>query len=99
MRFEELLFDQSQLDAIFEKYGIRDVAVFGSFGRGDATDKSDVDFLVTFPPNTTLFDVSQLHQELVELLGRNVDLVSRRCLSTRLARRIANDVRDVHAAS
>ncbi len=60
--------------------GARKVRVFGSFARGDATEESDVDFLVDLDEERTLFDLGHLLLELEELLGRKVDLVTENAL-------------------
>ena len=52
------------------------VRVFGSVARGDIHSGSDIDFLVTFQPNATLWDMIGLWQDLTELLGCEVDLSS-----------------------
>jgi hypothetical protein len=54
----------------------RQVAVFGSVARGDATATSDIDFLVEFEPGATLLDLLRLNDELERFLGRSVDVVS-----------------------
>jgi len=85
--------DEQQLDNILVRYGVTDVSVFGSFSRGDAGPDSDIDLLVTYKPETSLFDVLALQDELEHVLGRKVDLISRKYLSTRLAKRIKNEIR------
>lgn len=89
--------DQQQLAAILQKHGVTEVAVFGSFSRGDVGPESDLDLLVNYRPGTTLFDIANLQGELQRLLGRKVDLVSRKYLSPRLAKRIQKDVRPIAA--
>jgi uncharacterized protein len=59
-----------------ERYGARNVRVFGSVARGDAQPGSDVDFLVEFEPGRSLFDHGGLYHYLEELLGCHVDVVS-----------------------
>jgi len=56
------------------------LAVFGSVLRDDFGPESDVDFLVTYAPDAewSLFDVAGAEYELEDLLGRKVDLVSRK---------------------
>jgi predicted nucleotidyltransferase len=54
----------------------RAAALFGSAGRGDETQGSDVDFLVEFEPGSSLFDLADLEDELASLLGSQVDVVS-----------------------
>jgi predicted nucleotidyltransferase len=56
--------------------------------RGDATPASDVDFLVDVEPGRTLLDVIALEQDLEDLLGRSVDVVTDGGLSPYLRTRI-----------
>ena len=50
--------------------------MFGSVASRDATEDSDVDFLVEFHPGATLLDLLYLTDDLEALLGRTVDVVS-----------------------
>ena len=59
------------------------MAVFGSVARGDDHPGSDIDFLVDFQPGSSLFDLIHITDELTELLGRPVDVVSRDGLKDR----------------
>jgi predicted nucleotidyltransferase len=67
-----------------QKWGITELAVFGSALRPDFGPASDVDVLVTFAPDShpSLFDLVQMKEELEAILGREVDLVSRRGLES-----------------
>jgi len=61
---------------------IRELAFFGSVLRDDYRPESDVDVLVTFVPGVawSLFDHMAMEEDLSALLGRKVDLVSRRAI-------------------
>ncbi|MBI4365208.1 MAG: nucleotidyltransferase family protein [Deltaproteobacteria bacterium] len=61
-------------------HGARNVRLFGSVVRGDANATSDVDLLVEMLPGRTLLDHVGLWQDLEELLGRKVDVVSEKAL-------------------
>jgi uncharacterized protein len=61
----------------------RRIAVFGSVARGEAQHGSDVDLLVDFEPGASLLDQVGLFQDLEELLGVGVDVVSRSGLKAR----------------
>jgi len=63
------------------RHGARRIRIFGSFGRGTATARSDLDLLVEFEPGRDLFDLISLKQELEEGLGRKVDVVTEASLS------------------
>ncbi|MDR2893390.1 MAG: nucleotidyltransferase family protein [Deltaproteobacteria bacterium] len=55
---------------------IYNVRLVGSVARGEDTEDSDIDFLVDTAPGTTLFDIGGLHEDLVDLLGVQVDIIS-----------------------
>ena len=86
------------------RWKVRELAVFGSALRADFGPDSDVDLLVTFEPdaNWGLLEQTTMESELAALLGRRVDLVSRRAVerSTNWIRRqaILDSAETVHAA-
>ncbi len=65
---------------IAAKHGARNVRVFGSAARGEAGPASDVDFLVEMEEGRSLLDHVALWQDLEELLGCKVDVVSDKAL-------------------
>ena len=75
------------------KWRISELALFGSVLGEDFRPESDVDMLVSFKAGTAwgLLDHAAMQDELSELLGRKVDLVSRRAVeaSKNLVRRQA----------
>jgi uncharacterized protein len=85
---------QSRRDEILrlaERYRTRDVRVFGSVARGDATATSDVDLLVTTEPGCSLFDLGGLLEDLQQLLGCRVDLVTDDGLKPRLRNQVLRE--------
>lgn len=68
------------IEAFCRRWQIAELAVFGSILRDDFGPKSDIDFLVTFAPESTwsLMDHVAMQDEIKDLLGRKVDLISRR---------------------
>ena len=71
--------------------GASRVRVFGSVARGDATDDSDVDFLVDLEPGRSLFDLGGLLMDLQDLLQRSVDVVTERGLRATVAEHVLAD--------
>jgi predicted nucleotidyltransferase len=73
---------QHALAAFCQRWQVTELAVFGSVLRPDFHTESDIDVLVTFAPTTrwSLLDLERMEEELTTLLGRRVDLVSRRGL-------------------
>ena len=63
-----------------KRWKITELALFGSAVRDDFNLESDIDVLVTFDRDAhwTLFDMVDMQEELKEIFGRDVDLVSRR---------------------
>lgn len=52
------------------------IRLFGSAARDEDTERSDLDFLVDFEDGSSLFDLMHLRDDLEELLGCPVDVVS-----------------------
>jgi uncharacterized protein len=74
------------------QYLIQSLGLFGSVARGDARDTSDVDILVEFAGPVSLSTFLTLEAELGQLIGRQVDLVSRRALKPYTGRNVARDL-------
>jgi len=77
---------------IARRHGAHDVRLFGSVARGDNTETSDVDILVRFDPDRSLFDHGGLLVDLEEYLGIKVDVVSEGALSGRFRAEVERDV-------
>ena len=58
------------------EHGARNVRVFGSAVRGEAKEGSDVDVLVELDEDRSLLDHIALKQDLEDLLGTKVDVVT-----------------------
>jgi hypothetical protein len=65
-------------------FGVKSLALFGSVVRGEAGPDSDLDILVEFEGPATFDQYMNLKFFLEELLGRSVDLVTRKALKPRL---------------
>jgi len=72
-------------------HGARNIRVFGSVARGEADEKSDIDFLVEMEPGRSLFDLGGLLMDLQEVLGRDVDVVTERGLNPRIRDRVLRE--------
>ena len=81
----ERLFEEhrEQIREIATRHHGRAIYVFGSVARGEARADSDIDFLVDFTPDSSLFDLVRISDELEALLGRPVDVISRAGLKDR----------------
>lgn len=76
------LLPEEDLAAFCQRWKVRELALFGSILRDDFGPDSDVDLLVSFEPSAdwSLLDHVKMEKELETLLGREVDLVSRRAV-------------------
>ena len=74
--------DRDKIAKFCQRWKIIELALFGSVLRDDFRPDSDVDVLVTFAPTAewSLFDNVNMEGELSAILGRKVDLVSRRAV-------------------
>ena len=91
--------DEARLAAICNRYGIAEFKIFGSQARGTAQPGSDIDILYTLQPGHRLgWEIEQLADELAELFGGRVDLVSARALHPLLRPSVLAEARPVYAA-
>ena len=82
MGIGEILRDRrEEVLQIATSHGARNVQVFGSLARGEARPDSDVDLLVKLDPGRSLLDLVAIKQDLEDLLGCQVDVVTEAALS------------------
>ncbi|MDE2774819.1 MAG: nucleotidyltransferase domain-containing protein [Chloroflexota bacterium] len=81
-----------KIRAYCETQPIRRLSVFGSAARGELTDESDIDLLVEYMPDARIsyFDMGRHVTDLIEIVGRRVDL----CTPKSLSRYFRQDVID-----
>ncbi len=73
-------------------HGATDVRLFGSRARGDAGGASDVDLLVKLAPGRTLLDLVAIKQDLEDLLGCSVDVVTEEAISPYIRPQVMKEV-------
>lgn len=66
---------------IAASHGAGNVRIFGSLTRGEGGPSSDLDVLVKLSPNRTLLDIVAIKQDLEDLLGFKVDVVTEGSIS------------------
>ena len=81
----------SNKQRLTEKYGLSFMAIFGSYGRGQQTESSDIDILVDFqkPIGVEFIDLAN---ELERILKAKVDLVSKNGIKPQYFKEIEQDL-------
>lgn len=75
-----------------KRFNPRRIGIFGSYARNEDTPQSDIDLLVDFPEQVTLFDLGGMKVELSEMLNRPIDIVTERGLNSRIKEHIYRDL-------
>ncbi len=89
-----------RLREVCRRYQVKELSIFGSVARGEARPDSDVDLLVEFLPDARIgmIQYGGLILALSALMGRKVDLVTKRALRPVLRDSILEDARLLYAA-
>jgi predicted nucleotidyltransferase len=82
---------RSEILAVARRHGVTAMWVFGSVARGENDAESDIDLLVDVEEGTSLMDLAGLYRALSDLLGREVDLGTRRSLKPRIRERVLRE--------
>ena len=80
---------------ILAKHGVTSARVFGSVARGESRPESDLDLLVQLEPGYSLLDLIAIKQELEDLLGCEVDVVTEAALSPYMREQILQEAKCV----
>jgi hypothetical protein len=76
---------QEHKNYLVEKFGVIEIAIFGSYARGEQREDSDVDLIVDFKEGYKTFDnYMNLKFYLEELFGKKVDLVIKSAINPRI---------------
>ncbi len=92
--------DSSTLAELCRRFGVWELSLFGSAVRGELRADSDIDVMVEFEPGIRmgLLKFQSLIDELDLLIGRKVDLVTKRGLKPWVRTQVLKDARVIYAA-
>ena len=92
--------DESRLADICRHYGVKELFLFGSAVRGKLRPGSDIDVMVEFDPGVQigLLRFESLSEDLEALVGRKVDLVTKRGLKSWIRPHVLDEARVIYAA-
>jgi hypothetical protein len=82
MTIHTLELPMAQIKELCDRHQIIEFALFGSVLRDDFRPNSDIDVLISFAPNARkgLLTLAQIKHELEDLLGRNVDILTKKSI-------------------
>lgn len=80
-----------QKKQLYAKYPIKSLAIFGSYARNEQVDNSDVDIMVEFKDKIGIRFID-LAEEIEDLIGSKVDLVSKNGIKDRYYKVIEPDL-------
>jgi hypothetical protein len=86
---------QAHLPELRERYGVRELSLFGSYLRGEQRKCSDLDVLVEFDRAPSFFEFMRLERYLTKLLKIKVDLVMKSALKPAIGRHILEEAQPV----
>jgi len=82
---------QKQIVPILKKSQVKKAAIFGSFARGEANKKSDIDILIQFQGKKDLFDLIELKLKIEDQLKRKIHILTYNSLHPLLKDRILKE--------
>lgn len=88
---EALNLHRREIRLIVEQHHATNARVFGSVVQGEDTEDSDLDLLVDPTPQTTLFDIAKIQNQLQKLLNISVDVLTPRGLPKRFRDRVLHE--------
>jgi predicted nucleotidyltransferase len=82
-----------------ERYRVKELSMFGSAIRDDFSAASDIDLLVKFKPEAQIgfMTLSRMQRELAGILNRQVDLVPKKGLKTKIQESILSSAKILYA--
>ncbi|MFN3445518.1 MAG: nucleotidyltransferase family protein [Bacteroidia bacterium] len=83
---------KNTIKKVVSKFNPKLVGIFGSYARNEQQRESDLDILVDFNDSVNLIELIGLEQELTELLGIKVDLVTLKSVNPSLNEYIQQDL-------
>ncbi|MDQ7055754.1 MAG: nucleotidyltransferase family protein [Persephonella sp.] len=86
---------RSKKEFLKQNYKVKDIKIFGSYIRGEQTEKSDIDILVEFEKPISLIKFIELENYLSSILGKKVDLVSKKALKKNIKKRVLTEAIDL----
>lgn len=100
LQLGEAQVDEIKLADLCRHYGVMELSIFGSAVRGEMRPGSDIDVMVEFDPGARIgvLRFESLSEDLAALVGRKVDLVTKRGLKPWIRPSVLKEARVIYAA-
>ena len=100
VEFGGIQVDGIAISEVCHRYAVKELCLFGSSARNEMGPDSDIDLIVEFEQGARvgLIKFEQLAEELAALIGRKVDLVTRRGLKPWIRPAALKDARIIYSA-
>lgn len=82
---------KENMELLGQDYNVGTIGIFGSYVRKEQDNESDVDILVEFNKPIGFFKFLELEEYLASIIGKKVDLVSKKALKPRIGKRILKE--------
>ena len=91
---EYILSEMQQHKNELNSLGVVKIGLFGSYARGEQSDKSDIDILIEFAPDKETFDNYMTVYDILENIFKNerVEVVTKNSLSSHIGPKILKEV-------
>jgi len=86
-----LIKHKTRILQIANRHGAFNIKIFGSFARGEENENSDIDLLIKLQPGRSLLDLIAIKQDIEDLLGCKVDVVTDAAISPYIREPVMNE--------
>lgn len=83
---------QKHKDEVREKYGVKEIGIFGSYAQGEQCETSDLDILIELEKPMGFVRFLKLEKNLSDITGIKVDLVTKNALKPYIGQRILKEI-------
>ena len=82
---------------ILQKYRIKKAAIFGSYAKGKANKKSDIDLLIEFSEGMGIVRYTDFKEELEYVLNRKIDIISYNWINKYMRDQVLKEAIEIYA--
>ncbi|RXI96574.1 nucleotidyltransferase [Anaerobacillus alkaliphilus] len=92
---KDILNRRDEIIRIANENGIKNIRLFRSVARNQENENSDIDFLVEFEKDRSLFDLVRFKQLLQERLGKDIDVVTENSIHEEIRQQVLSEAIDI----